>query len=400
MLPPLSSTTVRPVSRTAPDMIAATPTAPAASTTSLARSSRTSSARAVSSSETVTMSSTRSRMIGKFRSPGRATAMPSEIVGFVVMVTGLAGGDRRRVGRSVLSLHADDPDLPSEPLGHALHGECDAGDDAAATDRHHDGVDVRHLVDDLEAERALPGDHCRVVERRDEHGAGVGGEVLRGAQRFFHGVAAQHDVGSVVAGGLQLGQSDPDRREDRRGDAELAGGEGNTLRVVAGARGDDALGTLLGGQGREAVVGAAHLVGTRALQVLALQVHRRPEQLGEELRRLHRGDACDALDGLARRLDVRERRDRGERVRGGAGVGHSPIIVVPGPRGELVTLSWCWRCLLRPRDPSRRPAPGRRRRPCADGVGATGSARAVRASASLRGRGRSRAVASVRSRWW
>ena len=47
----------------------------------------------------------------------------------------------------------------------------DAGDEAAAADRHHDRLDVGALVGDLEPDRALAGDDQRVVERRHERGA-------------------------------------------------------------------------------------------------------------------------------------------------------------------------------------------------------------------------------------
>ena len=39
-----------------------------------------------------------------------------------------------------------------------------------------DGVDIRNLLEDLEAEGALARDDVGVVERRDEHGTGLGGE--------------------------------------------------------------------------------------------------------------------------------------------------------------------------------------------------------------------------------
>ena len=110
----------------------------------------------------------------------------------------------------------------------------------------------------------------------------------------------QHDVGAVLARRLQLGQGDPDGHEDRRGDAELARGERDALGVVAGRGRDDAARLLVVGQLREAVVGAPDLVRAGALQVLALEVHGRPEQLGEEPRALHRRDAGDARDALAR----------------------------------------------------------------------------------------------------
>ena len=52
---------------------------------------------------------------------------------------------------------------------HALHVGGDAGDQAAAADRHEDRVDrARVLAQDLHADRALPGDHVRIVVRVHE----------------------------------------------------------------------------------------------------------------------------------------------------------------------------------------------------------------------------------------
>ncbi len=88
MLPPDSTAIVVPVADTRPERMAATPAAPAGSTTTFACSRSTSIARARSSSETVTTSSTSSLMISNGTAPGRATRMPSAMVGRVTMSTG------------------------------------------------------------------------------------------------------------------------------------------------------------------------------------------------------------------------------------------------------------------------------------------------------------------------
>ena len=69
-------------------MIAATPTAPAPSTTSFERSSSSTIAWATSSSVTVTTSSIHSSTSGRVKSPGRLTAIPSQIVPGVRAPTG------------------------------------------------------------------------------------------------------------------------------------------------------------------------------------------------------------------------------------------------------------------------------------------------------------------------
>ena len=77
-----------------------------------------------------------------------------------------------RVGRQ-LGLDADDPRAPggSRATAAATPGE------PAAADRHEDGLDVRQLLDDLEAARALAGDDPIVVIRRDDVQAALGGQL-------------------------------------------------------------------------------------------------------------------------------------------------------------------------------------------------------------------------------
>src|SRR6185369_10023675 len=102
----------------------------------------------ISSSPTVTSSSTVSRMIGNVTSPGRFTAMPSAIVST----------------RSTGSMR------PARTLD-------TIGAEPAAAARHHRHVEVGHLRVELQAERALAGDHQVVVERGHERGAGALGQL-------------------------------------------------------------------------------------------------------------------------------------------------------------------------------------------------------------------------------
>ena len=48
------------------------------------------------------------------------------------------------------------------------HGRGDARQQAAAAERRDDGVDVRQIFEDLEADGAVAGDEPIVVERMDE----------------------------------------------------------------------------------------------------------------------------------------------------------------------------------------------------------------------------------------
>jgi hypothetical protein len=89
--------------------------------------------------------------------------------------------------------------LDAEDLGvraPGLDGRSDAGCQAAATDRNQHVLDVRHVVGDLQADRALPRDHVRMVEGRDQY-----------ATRLFHHLrghllalsrSAEHDLCAIV----------------------------------------------------------------------------------------------------------------------------------------------------------------------------------------------------------
>ncbi len=94
----------------------------------------------------------------------------------------------------------------------------------------------------------------------------------RGGVRLVEGLALQHDLGTVVAGRLQLRQRDAERHEDGRLDAELARRVGDALRVITGRGGDHAARPVCLVELREAVERAAQLVRAGALQVLAFQV--------------------------------------------------------------------------------------------------------------------------------
>ena len=183
----------------------------------------------------------------------------------------LSRGERDGVRGGVGGLHADDADRAPLLGGASLEHARDATREPASPDRDDDGLEVGHLLEQLEPERALTRNDIGVVERRDVDGARALGILGGGLKRLRHRVAPQHDLGSVVTCGLELGQGDPDGHEDRGVDAQLARGEGHALRVIAGTRGDDTARALLLGEPRHARIGSTNLVRAGALQVLALE---------------------------------------------------------------------------------------------------------------------------------
>ena len=164
-----------------------------------------------------------------------------------------------RLQRAVhrVGLERLDADRPARPASQRLDVAGDAGDQSAAADGHEHGRQrPLALAQDLLADRALPGDHQRVVERVDERSRRSRRQLVAAHLGVGVAVAAQHDLGAELAHRLDLDLGRGPRHHDHGADAELARRVGDALRVVAGAGRDDAARALGLGQVRDAVVGA------------------------------------------------------------------------------------------------------------------------------------------------
>jgi len=137
-----------------------------------------------------------------------------------------------------------------------------------------------------------------------EYRAGLVAEGLRCDQSLVDRVPVETHIRAVRAGRLDLGDGSALRHEHRCPDAEQRGRQGNPLRVVAGARGDDAAGGFVRGQPGNTRVGAADLERPRALQVLALEPDRPADPFRERARPLHWSVEDDPAQQLARRAYV------------------------------------------------------------------------------------------------
>ena len=216
--------------------------------------------------------------------------------------TGSPAAKRAWVGRGRLGLDADHPHVGS--LG--LDRGGDAGEEAATTQRDDHGLDVRALLEDLQPAGALPSDDVDVVERVDQDRAGLGFELLGPHEALVDRGTDELDVGAVGAGRVLLRDRSAVGHEDGGLDAEQLGRERDTLGVVAGAGGDDALGALLLGELGDPQVGAADLERAGALEVLALDLDLLTGQRVEPARPFHRGDQGGARDDLPGGPDVVE----------------------------------------------------------------------------------------------
>ena len=154
-----------PAGVTSPACTAATPTAPAPSTYSLARSISITMASAMASSSTATISSTQCSTSGPVSSPRCLTAMPSASV-----TTGPEAGASPRYGEHTAACTPITRTAGSSDLTAIATPDARPPPPSGTTTQRQ----VGEVLDQLEPERALPGDHRRVVERVAERHAVLG----------------------------------------------------------------------------------------------------------------------------------------------------------------------------------------------------------------------------------
>ena len=160
MFPPESSGEHRARRRsTRPASSAATPTAPAPSTTSFVRSRSSTIASEISSSLTSTIVLERA-----------LEDRPCQLARVL---------DRDPVGDRLLARRADADQPRARP--HRLQRERDARGEPTAADGNEHGARLGDLLGELEADRALAGDHELVLERVDERRAASSSTCRRAA---------------------------------------------------------------------------------------------------------------------------------------------------------------------------------------------------------------------------
>ncbi len=179
-----------------------------------------------------------------------------------------------------------------------------------------------HVLEHLERDRALAGHDQRVVVRRNVEQPALGLDDMGVGDGVVEAFAVEDDRRAVALGLAHLHVGGEARHDDGRRDAEPPGVIGETLRVVAGARGDHAARALGGVEAEQLVERAAFLVGGGELEVLELQPDLGPGHLRQrpavQARRPHDGPG----NRVARGKDV----GMGDRKGGGrgAGCGHPP----------------------------------------------------------------------------
>ena len=97
----------------------------------------------MSSSLTVMTSSTYRWMIAKLSSPGRLTAIPSAMVGVIVILVGSPLLNEIGYAAEFAACTPITRKVPPVPLAELLQRRRDPGDQAAAADRHDDRLEAR-----------------------------------------------------------------------------------------------------------------------------------------------------------------------------------------------------------------------------------------------------------------
>ena len=200
-------------------------------------------------------------------------------------------------------LRADDLDArPPGPRGDGV-----AGNQPAAADRDHQQVEIGHVLQHFERDRALPGDHARIVVGMHEGEAALLRDRLGAHLRLRNRLAFEHDFGAVGLRRLDLHERRRHRHDDGGGNFQAPGVVGHRLRMVAGRHRDHATRAFGRTQRGELVERATLLERVGDLEVFVFDEHLRAGQRRELGRRQHRRAQYVARDDAARRLDIGDR---------------------------------------------------------------------------------------------
>src|SRR4029079_1403473 len=235
-------------------------------------------------------------------------------------------GERHRV--RALGLDTDDPGSGTT----RLHGRGDAADQSPTPDADDDDIDVRYVIDDLETDRPVAGDHRRIVERMDECEPFDVADALHLRERIAHVLAMQDHARAVVEARVDLGADRALRHDDGHRYAGGCTGPGIRLTGVAGGERDCPTKPGLLGERRDPVRHPARLERAGLLKMLGLEVEQPVGKLdargafGPDGRgpRAHEGRPVDIpVEPAGRILDGRKRYLERDVSRGALQLGHA-----------------------------------------------------------------------------
>ena len=161
-----------------------------------------------------------------------------------------------------------------------------------------------YIFGDFAADGALPGDHQRVVIRRDQYGAPHLGDLAGDRLAVLALAVIEHHFGAERRRALALGPRRVARHHDHGRHVEERCRRRDALGVIAGRVGDDA--ALPHGRRdcREPVVGTTELERTGALERFRLEQHAAAGHGVERGRGQKRGAKRDAGQPARRRFNV------------------------------------------------------------------------------------------------
>ena len=150
----------------------------------------------------------------------------------------------------------------------------------------------RHVAEavpqDFVADGALAGNHERVIERVHERAAGGLDDAVAVGLRVGVAVARQHHFSPHLANRVHFDRGGRLRHHDDGAQTEMPCGEGHTLAVIAGARGNHPPAPFRLRHVGDPVVGAAQLEAEDRLKILTLQENGVPEARRQPARGLER----------------------------------------------------------------------------------------------------------------
>ena len=196
----------------------------------------------------------------------------------------LSGRDRRShsgSGRELDGDHSHGRPKGADRAGHA-------GEQSSSAHRNDDDVDVRKILDDLEARGARAGEHDRIVEGvHEDEPARVAH--LRELDEEGVSVVVEHDLGGVSANRVDLRTRRVGRHDDHARRIDEARRPRHRLSVVSRRHRDDPRRALGLRKGEDLVERPARLERSGLLEALAFQEEPNVEPLTESARREQRG---------------------------------------------------------------------------------------------------------------
>ncbi len=171
--------------------------------------------------------------------------------------------------RRIFGLHPDDPDARVQ----RLRVRRDAGYQAAAADRHENGVDLvaMMLAQNLHGDRALSGDDVGIIKGVDEHQPALPAQFDRVFISLIVVIAVQHDLSAEISHRLHFDVGSGHRHDDDGRNAACARAQCHALRMIAGGRANDTSLRADRRQLRDLVVRAANLERKHRLEVFSFE---------------------------------------------------------------------------------------------------------------------------------